>query len=98
MLLLSFLYCGETFATIYRAIVFGQERYLSFLTTFGANHIVHFTPGIACALVVLAACFATQRLILKAFFLIEFLLACGEHKFLSTVLANKRLVLIHGLH
>jgi hypothetical protein len=97
-LLSVFLYGCKAFAAVNRTSVLRFKRYFGFTAAFGANGLVHFALRVAAAFVVLAALFAALRLVLEAFLSIEFLLACGEYKFLPAVRANERFVFKHGLY
>lgn len=93
------LHGGEAFAAIHGPIFTRQEGNLSRGAAVGADRIVHF-PGsaiVASGLVGLTALTAAGGLILEALFGVEFLFAGSEHKFLATVTAHQRLVLIHCL-
>jgi len=90
---------AEAIAAIYGAVITGLERNLAGLSTLCADSIVHLTitavTTTGSTLAGIAAGFATLRLIGKASLRVKFLLSGSENKFLSTVFADERFVLIH---
>ena len=83
-------------AAVHRTVVFGLKGHLGGCAALSADCIVHHAGTATLGFLSDAALTATRRLILETFFGIEFLLTGGEHKFLTAVTANQRLVLIHG--
>ena len=83
-------------AAIHRTVILRLEGNLGGSTALSADGIVHHAGTAALSFLGETALTATRRLILKTFFSVEFLLTGGEHKFLATVTAHQRLVLIHG--
>ena len=85
----------KTVAAINRSVVNGLERKLCFFSAVCTGCGVHFSLRFACIPSCITASFASLRLVLEAFFRIEFLLARGEYEFVAAVFANQCFVLIH---
>jgi hypothetical protein len=92
---LLLLHSGEAFAAIYRSVVAGLERNLSFLAAVSANGGEHFSLFLVYVLSLVTAYLASLGLVLEALFCVEFLFAGGEHEIIAAFLALKGLVLVH---
>lgn len=79
-------------AAIYRAIIYGLKRNLSFVATIGADNREQFTRFVSLLLANGAAATATHGFVLEALFGIKFLFRSGEQEFLSTILADESFV------
>lgn len=88
----------EALAAVNRTIVARLERNLARLTAACTYCIKHLTClNSACILTGIAARLATLRLICEAFFSIKFLLTGSENEFLSAILADQCLVVVHEI-
>jgi hypothetical protein len=83
-----FLVLCKAFAAQDRSVILWLERHASFAATFCANCSEVLSLGLICILSLLTALFASLRLILEAFFCIEFLFACSKHEFCAAFLAD----------
>ena len=93
-ILFSF-HLSETVTAVYRAVFAWSERNFCFCSAACASRCEHFSLCSGSVFAVVAACFASLRLIYKAFFCIEFLFTCREYELRAAVLALQSLVLIH---
>ena len=87
-------------AAVDRAIFPGLERNLGGLAAFSAHGVEHLagaTGSRAAGLARLTARLATGGLVLEALLGVEFLFTGSENKFIAAVLANQRLVSVHGI-
>ena len=77
----------------------GLERDLAFLTAACAYCIIHLALSCAtvCCLTCVAARLAALRLVGEALFSIELLLSGSEGEFLSAILADQSLVVVHEI-
>ena len=90
---------SEALTAVHGAILPGQEGHLGGLAAFSADGIMHLAGSAgsrAAGLASLTAILAAAGLILEALFSVELLLTGGEHKLRAAVLANQRLVFVHG--
>ena len=85
----------KALTAINRAVFARLERNRSFLATGGAYRCVHFTLRLCGVFAVLAAGFASLRLVLEALRGVKLLLAGSEYKFLAAILADESLVFVH---
>lgn len=80
----------EAVAAVYRTIILRLKWNLGLLATLSAyygEHLALFPVStLTIATLLIAAITAANRLVLKAFFCIKFLLACAEDEFLTAVL------------
>ena len=91
---------AETVAAINRTILTGLEGNFAGLSALSAHGVVHLAFATTAALAALAghaAGFAALGLILKAALRVKLLLTGGENEFLSAILADQCLVLIHEI-
>lgn len=91
---------SKALAAVHGTILTGQERHLSGLAALGAHSVMHLTGSAGGGTGGLAghtASLAAAGLILETLLGIELLLACGENEFCAAVLANQRLVFVHGM-
>ena len=89
---------SEAVAAVDGAIVAGLKGDLASLTALGADSVEHGTGGCAgLTLAGIAAALAALGFVGEAFFSIELLLTGSEHEFLSAILADQSLVVVHGI-
>lgn len=95
--LLHFLEAGTA---IYRSVIRGLEDDLSFAAALCTSGGEILAGSSACVLLSVTASLAALRLVQKALFFVEFLLACSEYELISALLANQSLVykLLFVLH
>jgi hypothetical protein len=88
----------EAFAAVDRTVIAGLEGNLAGLSTACAYCIIHLAClSAVCCFASIAARFATLRLVGKALLSIKFLLTGSEGEFLSTILADQCLVVVHEI-
>ena len=89
--------CCEALAAIYGLTLGGFEGHLALLAALYADCIEHLSCTLLRIFLCGAALLASGGLILKASLCVEFLLACCENEFVTTVSALQCLVLVHLL-
>jgi hypothetical protein len=89
VIVLHFLEAG---AAVYRSVVRRLEDHLCFAAALCASGGEVLTGSSACVLLCVTASLAALGLILEALFLVESLLAGGENKFVSAILAYQSFV------
>ena len=82
-------------ATTNPATFLGLKANLSFAAAVATYSYEKRFCGFCCLFASLPTFLATKRLVIKAFFSIKLLFAGTENKFLSAVLANEYLILVH---
>lgn len=78
----------KTFTAINRTIVARNKWYACYTAACRTCGFVHLTRCSAGVFTLITARFASQRLVLKAFLRIKFLLSCGKYELLSAFFAN----------
>ena len=96
--LVVLLHCCEALAAINGTIIGGLEGNLCFFAAVCANSSKVFSCLLGSVLLSVSAGLASLGLVLETFLGIEFLLTCGEHKLLTTILAYQCLVFVHLLY
>ena len=78
----------KALAAKYRSVGAGLERNTSYAATLCASSLEELSLGLACILLLVAACLASLGLVLESLLCIESLLTCGKYEFFSAVLAS----------
>ena len=85
---LFLLHLSKAIAAVYRTVFSGSERNLSYAAAGSTCCLKHFSFALNAVLSCVTASLASLGLVYKAFLCVEFLLACGEDKFISAFLTN----------
>ena len=78
----------KALAAKYRSVGSGLERNTSYSAAVGASGLKELSLGLACILLLVAACLASLGLVLESLLCIESLLTCGKYELLAAVLAS----------
>jgi len=90
--LLSVLHLLEASTAVDRSVVRRLENNLRNAAALSTRGLEVFTRSSSCVLLCITASLAALGLVLEALFLVESLLACSEHEFVSALLANQSFV------